>query len=167
MKYIPAYERYSDEEDKNKLLVYQYKNGAITTKGEPTHANHSIEHMAVLTITAGIIPKLIPHAENIELTYIPTAHEMNAKFNVGEQARDFVMKTVSNGFLLYSTVEIPATDVLTRMEGESSDIEFYEDYPFTYYIPTESVRLTKFILDYSESKDITHYPCLLIKQEEE
>lgn len=167
MKYVPAYERYLDEEDKSKPLVYHYKDGVVTTKGEPTDADHPIDHMAFLTVVPTLIFKLIPNAESIELTYIPTAHELIVKFNVEEEERDFVVKTVSNGFLLYSRAEIPATDVLTRVEDEPSEIEFYEDYPYTYDIPVEHSTFAQLVSNHPELKDDINYPCLLIKQGDE
>lgn len=92
MKYVPAYERYFDEEDKNKTLVYHYKNGEITPNGEPTIADEFDKQTDFINTVISILPKLIPGTSDIELAYIPISNEMIVKFNVGEEERCFVMK---------------------------------------------------------------------------
>lgn len=162
MKYTPAYERYFDEEDKNKTLVYHYKNGEITTKGEPTMSDDVDNQIGLIQTIVSLFPKLVPGAENIELAYIPISNEVITKFNVGEEERCFVMKNVFSGFLLYSSVEIPVIDVLTRVRKWHSEIEVYEDYPYAYFVPAELASWTKLILNHPELKDILNHPCTMI-----
>nr|DAN66666.1 MAG TPA: hypothetical protein [Caudoviricetes sp.] len=162
MKYIPAYERFFNEEDKNKTLVHHYKDGKITTKGEPTDADDVDNQIGLIQTIVSLFPKLVPGAENIELAYIPISSEVITKFNVGEEERCFVMKNVFNGFLLYSSVEIPMIDVLTRVREWHPEIEVYEDYPYAYFIPAELASWTKFILNHPELKDIVNHPCTMI-----
>ena len=163
MKYVPAYERYFDEEDKNKTLVYHYKNGEITPKGEPTIADEFDKQTDFINTVVSILPKLIPGTSDIELAYIPISNEMVVKFNVGEEERCFVMKNIFSGFLLYSSVQIPAIEVLTRVREWHTEIEVYEDYPYTYFIPGELASWTKFILNHPELKGIANHPCLLLR----
>ena len=162
MKYTPAYERYFDEEDKNKTLVHHYKNGEIATKGEPTHVDDVTEQSVFLTTVATVIPNVIPNAENIELAYIPISNEVIAKFNVGEEERCFVMKNIFNGFLLYSSVEIPVMDILTRVRDWHPEIEVYDDYPYTYYIPAALASWTKYMMNHSELQLVLNNPCMMI-----
>lgn len=163
MKYIPAYERFFNEEDKNKTLVHHYKDGKITTKGEPTMADDVDNQLELIRTIVSIFPKLIPGVENIELAYIPISSEVITKFNVGEEERCFVMKNVFNGFLLYSSVQIPTIDVLTRVREWHAEIEVYEDYPYAYFIPAELASWTRFILNHPELKDIVNHPCTMIR----
>lgn len=163
MKYVPAYERFFNEEDKNKTLVHHYKNGEIITKGEPTMADDVDNQLELIRTIVSIFPKLIPGVENIELAYIPISSEVITKFNVGEEERCFVMKNVFNGFLLYSSVQIPTIDVLTRVREWHAEIEVYEDYPYAYFIPAELASWTKFILNHPELKDIVNHPCTMIR----
>lgn len=163
MKYVTAFERYFDEEDKNKTLVYHYKNGEITPKGELTIADEFDKQTDFINTVVSVLPKLISDTSNIELAYIPISNEMIVKFNVGEEERCFVMKNVFSGFLLYSSVQIPVMDVLTRVREWHTEIETYDDYPYAYYIPGELASWTKFILNHPELKDIANHPCLLLR----
>lgn len=162
MKYIPAYERFFNEEDKNKTLVHHYRDGKITTKGEPTDADNVDEQLQLMKAIVAVFPKLVPNVENIELAYIPISNEMITKFNVGEEERCFVMKNVFSGFLLYSSVEIPAIDILTRVREWHHEIEVYEDYPYAYYIPAALSSWTKYMVNRPELQLILNNPCMLI-----
>lgn len=162
MKYTPAYERFFNEEDKNKTLVHHYKDGKITTKGEPTDADNVDEQLQLMKAIVAVFPKLVPNVENIELAYIPISSEMITKFNVGEEERCFVMKNVFSGFLLYSSVEIPVIDILTRVREWHPEIEVYEDYPYAYYIPAALASWTKYMVNRPELQLILNNPSMLI-----
>ena len=164
MKYVPAYERYFDEEDKNKTLVYHYKNGEITPNGEPTIADEFDKQTDFINTAISILPKLIPGTSDIELAYIPISNEMIVKFNVGEEERCFVMKNVFTGFLLYSSVEIPMINTLTKVLQWYPETQAYDDYPYVYYMSAEIASWTKTIINLPELKDILNHPCTMISQ---
>lgn len=162
MKYVPAYERFFNEEDKNKTLVHQYKNGEIITKGEQTTADDVNNQLELIRIIVSLFPKLVPGAENIELAYIPISSEVIAKFNVEEEERCFVMKNVFTGFLLYSSVEIPMINTLTKVLQWYPEMQAYDDYPYVYYMSAEIASWTKTIINLPELKDILNHPCTMI-----
>lgn len=162
MKYTPAYERFFNEEDKNKTLVHHYKDGKITTKGEPTDADNVDEQLQLMKAIVAVFPKLVSNVENIELAYIPISSEMITKFNVGEEERCFVMKNVFSGFLLYSSVEIPMINTLTKVLQWYPEMQAYDDYPYVYYMSAEIASWTKTIINLPELKDILNHPCTMI-----
>lgn len=162
MKYIPAYERFFNEEDKNKTLVHHYKDGKITTKGEPTDADDVDNQIGLIQIIVSLFPKLVPSAENIELVYIPISNEVITKFNVREEERCFVMKNVFSGFLLYSSVEIPMINTLTKVLQWYPEMQAYDDYPYVYYMSAEIASWAKTIINLPELKDILNHPCTMI-----
>lgn len=162
MKYVPAYERFFNEEDKNKTLVHHYKNGEIITKGEPTTADDVDNQLELIRIIVSLFPKLVHGAEDIELAYIPISSEVIAKFNVGEEERCFVMKNVFTGFLLYSSVEIPMINTLTKVLQWYPEMQAYDDYPYVYYMSAEIASWTKTIINLPELKDILNHPCTMI-----
>lgn len=162
MKYVPAYERFFNEEDKNKTLVHHYKDGKITTKGEPTDADDVDNQIGLIQTIVSLLPKLVPGAENTELAYIPISSEVIAKFNVGEEERCFVMKNVFTGFLLYSSVEIPMINTLTKVLQWYPEMQAYDDYPYVYYMSAEIASWTKFIINLPDLKDILNHPCTMI-----
>ena len=164
MKYIPAYERFFNEEDKNKTLVHHYKDGKITTKGEPTDADDVDNQIGLIQTIVSLFPKLVPGAENIELAYIPISNEVITKFNVEEEERCFVMKNVFTGFLLYSSVEIPMINTLTKVLQWYPEMQAYDDYPYVYYMSAEIASWTKTIINLPELKDILNHPCTMISQ---
>lgn len=162
MKYTPAYERFFNEEDKNKTLAHHYKDGKITTKGEPTDADNVDNQLELIRIIVSLFPKLVPGAENIELAYIPISSEVITKFNIGEEERCFVMKNVFTGFLLYSSVEIPMINTLTKVLQWYPEMQAYDDYPYVYYMSAEIASWTKTIINLPELKDILNHPCTMI-----